>query len=391
MQVTIRCGIAIIGIPYDIVAILQELKGASADIAGMYNCVKVLPARSRPMMSLHTPSLDPDTTPILMQFLHTPQLLAAILSELHTSREHIAKMHARMRWLPKKRGSGPKTPSLQVSPTVCAIPENLAKIVTEIRAMRVDLAGMHARLQILPGPHKQDMRERSCSDPGTSAERRQTMRDLNSGRATPSHIFPSSPSNPGFLARTQTIPGGSRTTGSPSSSGAEAGPVPFSRGWLRHMCRIPYRNAFTPLNCTPLCHSWDHGDSCGVSSADGSFRGTDSSVPSPPLSAPECVPWAEGDSFPVAPRDAATASRSPAPGETTAPPGSTLASNSTRRGGGKLFGCASGASGAEPTNKRRREQSAARQRKGLKMPLRRRNQAVMWWEKITRKHPYAGA
>jgi hypothetical protein len=214
MQGATHFGHAILGIPRNLLSVLQELRGASGDLAGMNNCMRLLPPRSRPVdHDMAPPNLA--NTPIVMQFLQAPQLLAAILSELHTSRQLIAQVHARMRWLPA-RGSQPLIPTLEVSPTICAVPENIASIVTELQAMRVDLSGIHSRLQILPGAPKEKTRKRSRSDPPASSAGQGIARIFSGRRHSTSDSSSQSPlPRLPLLARSQSSRDESGTPESP--------------------------------------------------------------------------------------------------------------------------------------------------------------------------------
>ncbi len=214
LQVATQLGPAILGIPNNLLSVLQELRGASGDVAGMNNCMRLLPPRSTPV-NHDTPTPDLANTPIVMQFLQAPHILAAILSELQTSRHHIAQMHARMRWLPM-RGSQPVMSLLEVSPTLFAVPENIASIVTELQAMRVDLGGMHSRLQILPGGPKEKSRKRSRSEPGATSAGQGIARVFSGKRhATSDDRSPTPLPKLGLLARSQSSRDESGTPESP--------------------------------------------------------------------------------------------------------------------------------------------------------------------------------
>jgi hypothetical protein len=427
LQGAIRFGIAIPGIPGTLASVLQELRGAGRDIAGMSNCIKLLPRRTQPVNHNTTAPPDLANSSLFTQFMQAPQLLAAILSELHTSRQHIAQMHARLRWVPT-RGRQPETPTLQVSPTICAIPQNLANIVTELQAMRVDLAGMHSRLQILPGARKEKITNRSRSEPGDFSAEPRTSRLFSKKMRAPSEsslseplvrpvassdsrpprplgLLPrsqscseesgssGSPWNLRFLRRAQSSADVSRITDSPSSSGKESGPSPFTNGWLGCMRRNSPGDACTSPTPSSQSDSSECGDSSGGSSVDGSLWRTDAShVPSPTPSTPECAPLQERNACVMSATHAATASELAAPGQAAPSLDSTPASKSHRRGAGMVFPCASRRGcPEEPTENGLSDGCLAQQGKPLKRAPQPGSRFVIWWGKITRKQAFRGA
>jgi hypothetical protein len=123
---------------------LKYVRAGTESISHGLSFVPRLTGKQQRRQSLSNDA-NPTQSPI-MQVVAAPQVLAAILAELTTTRRHMANVDSRLWFLPKRGRRIPEPPGKPPLATIGAMPQNLADIADGVRRLREDMVTMNRRL-----------------------------------------------------------------------------------------------------------------------------------------------------------------------------------------------------------------------------------------------------